>query len=391
MMPFMHAIRVVHIIDHLGIGGAQQIIDDIIRYSPDGAFEYAVLYFFDRHRYRAALEARGVRVMCLGFGSYTYARILSYLLNPLSYLWIAKFLRKERFDVVHLHLFYAFAAVVPCMLLGRFFGIFAPAKMIYTMHAMKNQVPNFFIFLRMFARIPDVIVGDLPAMVAEMRANRVAARAFAVIHTSTNFSHFPATDPIALREELGIAADERIMVSVGRLHKQKGYRYILGAMPKILKECPRTVLLMVGEGEEMSSLRCLAAALHLGTAARFVGFRPDTVRFYDAADLFVHPATEEALALVVLDAMARGRPVIACRAGALASVVRDGETGYLVERKNSVALADAIIFCLKNDRERAMMGKRAQQLVAECYALDDFVAQYYALYAKMAHGTMHNL
>ncbi len=380
----MRPLRVLHVIDHLGIGGAQQIIDDIVRLSPDGAFAYIVLYFFDRHRYRAELEARGARVICLGFGAYTYANILVHLFDPRSYLTIAKVLREERFAVIHIHLFYAFVATLMVLCLRR---VFTPAgwsaRVIYTMHAMRNQVPRFFLFLRMLGNIPDVIVGDLPAMVAEMQTARVPARRFAMIHTSTNFVSLPATDQQALREEVGLAPDQQMLVAVGRLHRQKGYRYFLEAMPRILQHCPRTVAVIVGDGEELVFLRRLADRLGLGSAVRFVGFRADTVRFYDAADLFVHPASEEALPIVVLDAMARGKSVIACRVGALASVVRDGETGYLVERKNSAALADAVITCLINEQLRIRMGQEAKRRVAERYVLDDFVARYYALYKNI--------
>lgn len=380
----MSPLRVLHIIDHLGIGGAQQIIDDIIRHSPDGAFAYTVLYFFDRHHYRAQFEARGVKVISLGFGAYGYGRILFHLANPLSYLWIVRFLRDAHVDIVHIHLFYAYAAVLPVVSLWRFFGGFRKTRVLYTMHAMKNQVPIFSTLLKIFARVPDVIVGDLPAMVAEMRAYGVAARAFAVIHTSTDFFRHPATDPRELRRELGLAPDARILVSVGRLHWQKGYRYFLEAMPLILRACPDAVALIVGEGEEMDALQSIAGRLRLDSRARFVGFRQDTARFYDAADVFVHPAIEEALAIVVLDAMARGRAVVACRAGALASVIRDGETGYLVERKNSRALAEAVLLCLNNKPFCDLMGERARRMVADRYSLDRFVAQYYALYADLA-------
>lgn len=380
----MRPLRVLHIIDHVGIGGAQQIIDDIIRHSPDGAFAYTVLYFFDRHHYRAQFEARGVTVISLGFGAYGYGRILFHLANPLSYLRIVRFLRDAHIDIVHIHLFYAYAAVLPVIFLQRLCGGFRNMRVLYTLHAMRNQVPHFFILLKLFARVPDVLVGDLPAMVEEMRAYGVAARAFAAIHTSTDFFRHPSTDPGELRRELGIAPDARILVSVGRLHWQKGYRYFLEAMPLILRACPDAVALIVGEGEEMDALQSIAGRLRLDSRVRFVGFRQDTARFYDAADVFVHPATEEALAIVVLDAMARARAVVACRAGALASVIRDGETGYLVERKNSEALADAVLSCLKNRDETDRMGQRAKRLVAERYSLDDFVAQYYALYTDMA-------
>ena len=379
----MRSLRVLHIIDHLGTGGAQQIIDDIVRHSPDGAYDYTVLYFFDRHRYRAELEARGVRVMCFCFGAYTYSRILFYIFHPYSYLRLIRFLRSEHFDIFHLHLFYAFIVTLIGVRLQKLWGRSLSARILYTMHAMKNQVPRFFIFLRILGRIPDVIVGDLPAMVEEMRAVHVPARRFLVIHTSTDFSDFPVTHPQELRRELGLSADARILVSVGRLHKQKGYHYFLAAMPKVLEQFPRAVALMVGDGEEMSVLRHLTRRLRLGASVRFLGFRADTARFYDAADVLVHPATEEALAIVVLDAMARGRAVIACGAGAIASVVRDGETGYLVERKNSEALADAIINCLENKFVCDQMGERAKRIVEECYRLDRFVAEYYALYREL--------
>ncbi|MBI4757648.1 MAG: glycosyltransferase, partial [Chloroflexi bacterium] len=153
----------------------------------------------------------------------------------------------------------------------------------------------------------------------------------------------PPTDASAPR------APGRIL-AIGRLVKRKGLNYLIEAC-SILKDRGQAVeLTILGEGPEASSLMSLAQRLRLGERVRFVPFVPQEALgpFYRDCDVFVLPSItvdhreREGLGLVLLEAMACGRPVIGTASGGIVDVVVDGQTGLIVPERDSQALAAAI-------------------------------------------------
>jgi glycosyltransferase involved in cell wall biosynthesis len=148
--------------------------------------------------------------------------------------------------------------------------------------------------------------------------------------------------------------------------------------------------LVVGEPEVYSleygpALRHLAADLGLGEAVRFTGYLQDTPTLLAAIDVLAHTSiSPEPFGLVMLEAMAAGRPVVTPAEGGGPEIVVHGHTGLLYEPRNPAALAAAIIQLLSDPARAAAMGEAGRRRVTEAFSPDRFAAEVASFYRELA-------
>ncbi len=145
------------------------------------------------------------------------------------------------------------------------------------------------------------------------------------------------------RKELGFTERDIVVGTAGKLHRGKGVFDLLRAAGSLTVRYPALKLLYVGEGPERTTLEQEAIRLSVRDKVVFAGLRSDMERMYAAMDIFVLPSTcREAFGMVIIEAMAMGRPVIATATGGIPEVVKDGMNGILVHPGDLEGLADAI-------------------------------------------------
>jgi len=188
-----------------------------------------------------------------------------------------------------------------------------------------------------------------------------------------------------IRHDLGIIDDRLVLLVMARLEKRKGHTYLLDALPQLpdqLRE--RTVVLVAGVGPERDALEAQCAAMDLGDRVRFLGQRNDRWSLYEAADVVVLPSiSHEDMPIVILDAMAAGRPVVASRVAGIPEQVVDGVTGRLVPPGDPAALAHALAAILEDSPRRAAMGKAGRERYESRYTPQRFVDAYRRLYVSL--------
>lgn len=155
---------------------------------------------------------------------------------------------------------------------------------------------------------------------------------------------------------------------VGRLEKRKGFRYLLEAFPRIVEAIPNARLIVAGayDREDKEPFVRYAYEHHLH-GVKFVGRVPpeELPRYYKTCDVFCAPSTGfESFGIVLLEAMAAGKPIVASNIAGYRSVLEDGQEGLLVEPENPVALAEGIIRLLRNPALRQEMGERGRRKAA---------------------------
>lgn len=172
---------------------------------------------------------------------------------------------------------------------------------------------------------------------------------------------FTPPDRAGVRREFGLSPTTQLVLTVARMTEQKGHRYLLDAIPLILRQEPDTAFVWVGEGPQAESLRKQMEQLDIDPARLILaGWRQDVPRLLSAADLFVLPSLFEGLPLVVLEAMARGIPVIATRVCGTTEAISNGVSGCLVPPQNSLALSTAILEALTHPQITANWACNAQ-------------------------------
>jgi glycosyltransferase involved in cell wall biosynthesis len=185
------------------------------------------------------------------------------------------------------------------------------------------------------------------------------------------------------REELGLPLRAPLVVSVGRLIKQKGHHYLLQAWPFVTRSMPDAKLLVVGEGPLQARLAEETNALGVRESVTFTGWRGDVPAILAAADVYVHPSLWEGFGLAVLEAMAAGTSVVASRVSTIPELVVDGESGVLVPPRDSAALAGAILELLANPRRRRQMGEAGRRCALEKFTAERMVRATETLYGQL--------
>jgi glycosyltransferase involved in cell wall biosynthesis len=185
-----------------------------------------------------------------------------------------------------------------------------------------------------------------------------------------------------LREEWGLPAEALVVGAVGRLVEQKGHATLLEAAAR-LRDCfPSLHLVLVGEGELAAALRARADALGLGDRLHLLGWRPDADACMAAFDVLAHPSRWEGLGLVLLEAMARARPIVASRVSAIPEIVADGQTGRLVEPDDPDALARALADLLADPVRRQALGAAGRRRLEERFTVERMTAATVGVYDR---------
>lgn len=199
------------------------------------------------------------------------------------------------------------------------------------------------------------------AVITGVEPNRIA-----VIYCGIDSNRFSPSLPdkqITLRQELGLYAQEQVVVTIGRLIPQKGMSNFLNMARQVVVNYRQPVrFLIVGEGPQRAELEAQVQALGLEQAIIFTGSRSDTPNLLALADLFVVSSLWEAGPITLLEAMAMGKPVVATPVGRVPELIKDGETGFVVPVGDPAAMADRVQYLLEQPDCAARLGQKAQQL-----------------------------
>ncbi len=199
------------------------------------------------------------------------------------------------------------------------------------------------------------------------------------------------------REEFGLP-DVPILLTVARLVKRKGIKYLIQAMPRILHTVPKAMLVIVGDGPERCGLEGEAKRLKLNDNVVFFGkvTEDELIKLYRTSDVFVLPAivdsggNTEGLGVVLLEAMSLQKPVVASRVGGIPEAVVHSQTGVLVEPGKPEELAHAITYLLRNEQTSAKMGEKGRQRVKRIFDWDIIASDFLELLTNRRPARIDN-
>lgn len=184
---------------------------------------------------------------------------------------------------------------------------------------------------------------------------------------------------------------KKVVLFTGRLTINKGVKYLIKAAPKIKGE-----ILILGDGPERQHLEQLIKDTNVKNVKILGYMKPNKQgyfhAFYERADVYVIPSVwQEPLALVILESMAAGTPVIATKKGGISSLVKDGINGHLIRARNSKELAEKVNYLLENDELRKKMGAKAQEMVKEKYSWEKIAGEFEKIYEKFKFSSKEYL
>jgi len=311
-------------------------------------------------------------------------------LSDLTSFWhLFKRIRKERPDLIHLHL-----------LKARFLGGIA-AKLtrvpviVETFHG--NLFTGYYGRLKTVAimaaeRFLGWLIVDRVIVISESQKEELIkyricpARKIEVIPLGLELGRFIKCEQLRgkLRKELGLSENTILIGSVGRLVPIKGVKYLLDSFSKVSQSKETDFcLIIVGDGVLRGDLEILATNLGVDNKVRFLGWRFDLEKIYADLDIVVLSSLNEGTPVSLIEAMTAGKVVLATKVGGVPDLVEDGKTGVLVPTKNPEALTEAILRLLKNDALRRRLGEQAKASVYPKYDISRLVEDMKNFYLKI--------
>jgi glycosyltransferase involved in cell wall biosynthesis len=153
-------------------------------------------------------------------------------------------------------------------------------------------------------------------------------------------------ESVCQRERYGVLKDEILIIVVGRLSPEKGVSYFIDALKTVADKFANVKAVIVGDGQERETLAKKIKQEGINNKIALAGYQEDVNSYYSACDIVCLPSLSEGMPYVALEAMMFAKPVVATDVGGIPEVVLDGKTGILVEAKNPMALADALLYLM---------------------------------------------
>lgn len=292
-------------------------------------------------------------------------------------LFLARILKRERVQVIHMHASHA------CTLGGwaaRLAGV--PVRII-------SRRVDFSVRSNPFRRLKyqwgvDRIVAISEGVRSVLIGDGLDPNRIEVIRSGIDPRPFDPNYPAGMaRLELGIPDQSPVVGCVAHFADHKGHRYLIEAAARVAAAVPDVRFLLVGEGELRPQIERQIKELKLEKHVILTGFRNDIPRLLAAMDIVVLSSHLEGLGTSLLDAMAMARPVIATRVGGIPEMVEDGVTGRLVPPRDPAALAGALIELINRPDERKRMGEAGRVRMLSMFSAEAMVAATEAVYREI--------
>lgn len=317
--------------------------------------------------------------------------------NLKSIYRLYKLMRKEKYDIVHVHTPIA-------ALLGRVAAKLAGIKsIVYTAHGFyfheemsKKQYRLFFNIEKYAARwMTDWLLLQSKEDY-ELSLDSNFKSVDRTIHLSNGvdiwnkFHTDRVTDEEMKRfyDENNISHDDYVFSFTGRLVKEKGIFELVRAFKSVVQKYPNTKLVLVGgllesERDHGSYQELMNDLDH--SAIRYLGFRKDIPTIMKASDVFVLPSYREGLPRSIIEAMAMETPIIATNIRGCREEVFPGENGFLVEKENVDELEEAMVSMLESPKRVSEYGKRSREIVEELFDEEKVLAKQIKLFDELTN------
>jgi glycosyltransferase involved in cell wall biosynthesis len=369
-------LNIVQICDHLGwtgsrMHGVKRLFAWMIpRFDPQ-RFKVSLISLRKRDLSADTLEELGIDVAYLHKSRF----------DPSTLPALLKALDRREADLLHMH---GYGATT----FGRLAGAMRRVPTVLHEHANLTRTP-------WFQKIADRALApytDLAIAVSRSTADfTVRERLLPPDRTKVVYLGVPldefsrprsADDVREARAALGIAPDDFAIGTITRLMPSKGNEFLVGAVRQVVAAVPKARVFIVGEGELQTSLEAQARDLELGDRLVFPGFVRDVAQALSAFDLVVFPSLWEGTPLTAFEALAMGKPIVSTDADGLTDILTDRGDAWIVPRRDSAALARAIVVLAGDEAARERLGRAARE-TGRRYDIDAFVRKMERLYVLL--------
>lgn len=367
--------RVAVVTSRLDVGGTERHLTRILPALQRRGIDVA-LYLMERGGpLEADLAAQGVRIE-----GPQRTRLLHW---PRATLKLARFIRRERPDIVH---FFLPRPYVYGSLAAELAGHRRRIMSRRSLTDYRARYPLLGRLERLLHSRTLALVGNSAAVVDQLAAEVGSPQQLALIHNGIDLpAPLAAAERQRLRGALRLSSDALVVAIVANLIPYKGHRDLLAALSLVKDVLPaQWTLLVIGRDDGAGAdLKRQADALGVSGHILWLGERSDVGGLLGVSDIFVLPSHQEGFSNALLEAMAAAVPAVATAVGGNVDAVADGETGLLVQPKDAEALAAAILQLAQDPPLRRRLGQAARLRAQRHFSLDACVARYERMYRAL--------
>lgn len=363
--------RVLHIIDSLDLGGAQEVVLNLATCgSPHFVHEVATMH--GHGIYRNRLMQAGITVHSL-----SPHKFLPFYLASIPWR-----LALDRPDILHCHLIPSNIIAKP---LAALLGVPVVINHDHTNDTRRAESR----FLLALDHFSNRFASHIIAVSASCRDFLIAResirpRDVTLVPNAIDLRRFSpaASGRDHARSELGLPATARVVAGVGRLNPQKNFSLFLDIAAQLAPRFPDLHFLLAGDGPEERMLREKAAALGISNRVTFSGYVADTRLVYLAADVLLMPSRYEGLPMTLLEAMAMGLPVVASQLDGIAEVIGDGYEGFLVPSHDAALFAERTASLLEDSALSSLIAKNARAKIEAHFSVERMTSAVEEIYQR---------
>ena len=367
--------KIVFIITDCDFGGAEQMLYELCK-ALCGKFSLQVLALKGKGHFAKLIEELGIPVKNYGLGQKVGIKYFCQLC--MAFFKIRRELKTLKPDMVQGILFQG-------NLMAKLGGRPAGCKLVLcSLHtfdrgALKKMAEK---LTRGLADRCIVVSDALKKFCAEKFS--IPEDKIVVIRNGIAFKK-PGAERVSLAD-LAVNSSGPVLGAIGRLHREKGIDLLLRAFHHLASEFPGLALVIIGDGPEKDNLVALAEKLRIRDRVSFTGFLPEPERFLPLFSVFALPSRIEAMPVVLMQAMAAGRAIVATRVGAVAELIDDSQSGLLVPSEDESLMTRAISQILRDPDLASKLGASARSKAEREFSLDKMNASYEKLYADLLQG-----
>ncbi len=292
---------------------------------------------------------------------------------------IRKYIKNNKIDIIHCHGYKS-----------NFYGLLSAKNKLPLVTTNHNWLTHhwrlkIYCFLDgLWIRYFDRIVAVSDDIKKDMLRYRIPEKKIIVIDNGIDIERFSSEISTEnIKEEFGINGNIKVIGTIGSLKIEKGHIYLLKGAKEIIKKYKDIKFFIIGDGPLRKQLEDEAKNLGIEKNVIFTGLRNDVPELLSIMDVFVLPSIKEGLPMVLLEAMAAKKPVVATRVGAVPKVIENDENGILIGPKDVSGLEKAIITLINNKEKAHDLAFKGYTKVKKYFSSENMCRRYLNLYQEL--------
>ncbi len=366
------AIRVLHVIGSLRLGGAQVVLKQIVENASDDVEHF--VYPLRSKQIDIPIDGN---VLLNGYPNYDVRKFFD----------ILKLCKRHRIDIIHAHLHKPILGALLATYLTKIpvivheHGSIARPGLQYTgyrvlLRLLKKRA-------RLFIAVSEAAAGQLNAYAG------VNPACIEVIHNAVDRTRFSpdASVRLTIREELGMPPEETVIGFAGRLSAVKGPDLLLEAFDLLLKKISGCTLVYAGDGEMRDDLEAKAKALGIEKSVRFLGFREDVAAVMSAFDIGCVPSRQESFGISALEMMSMKIPLVSNNIYGLAEIASDEENALIPAQNTPTEICSCLERLIEDETLRQSLAEHAA-VTAQQFDVSQLVLKVNGIYRDITQKTV---